>query len=164
MYKQTGEDLFTLANVLSVVSVILSLVIGIGTWVLIGDIMGVIPFIVIAAIGCFAAWAINAILSGFGALVVTNIEMLDVAKETLKALNAQKTEIAPVQAATNAQESGSAEQTGEVQETGDLRYEGANLQARPKTVSDGMVACSMCGAQQKENRAVCFKCGVTFIK
>ena len=84
MYKNTGPKIIAMANVLAIITAILGLCLGALFGVITGTnsgaLIGFLVGILITAFSCVAGWVGYLFLAGFGELIISNKEILDIIK------------------------------------------------------------------------------------
>lgn len=89
MYKNAGEKIFTLANILVKIMFALSIIGGLTVLVLMyinGDSSGILLGPLVAVLGCGVSWLLNLLLAGFGELVRNTHDLLDLVQGNPAAL------------------------------------------------------------------------------
>ena len=156
MYQNSGEKIKGLAKVIAAVSVIVSVILGIFTWITIAwagsGLLGLFTGLFYVGLGCVLAWILYVLLSGFGDLVSNSYQILLVVRKDAHASNNETPgimeRVRPMHIETKPYQGN---------ETSAVR---ANTYIGP----DGSIRCSNCDAKQQKDRVFCNKCGISFGK
>ena len=155
MYKNVGERIAKLAEILTVIIVVSTILIGICLFIIIGKWIGLLCGLTYVLIGAIAAWVSNLILAGFGDLIVSNRAILESTKECVEAIKKSYNSIVttPIQSIN----------TKSTAETSIVipadKNNGIDMNASNENIT---INCPNCGASQNANRQFCNKCGTSF--
>ena len=76
MYQDTGSKIISMAKVFAILTMIVSIILGVLVILALNNEIGIIAGIAVAAVGCLLAWVENLLLAGFGELILNSNKIL----------------------------------------------------------------------------------------
>ena len=166
MHNHTGVKIQNLADTLFVLTIVLTVLLGIVYLVMVRNVVGFILFIVILAAGILGAYVNKLLLCGFGEIVEHQAEQTQLLIRMTEYLKAGAVNSGCGQTAAGMPASaGTYQSVTQAPSTAAPQPETAaqTATARFKSRQPIEIVCPVCNKHQQSNRNSCFSCGCRFI-